>query len=238
MVDKKLSGQTIVIIILVVILILLIAFGGVYAYYSTRSSQITGFVTMANLSIQFKDTQTEGSSGSSEILITNSYVMAGQVLTNTPLIVLNGSNNDIYIVVVYSVTTKSLDGTASDIDPINSNIAGFDTSVWTDYAFVAENGEDSASFRCLISLTPFSTTDEEITVIGENSLQIPKNWGNEYQNMMISFKFQAYAIGSNPAYGTSYTSLKDEVEAASTTDEKCNLIASAVWEAFDYNITI
>ncbi len=113
MVKKRVSGQTIAIIILAMLLLVSIVFGGVYAYYSARSSKVYGNIVMANLKInltsKLEDGDT-GETGSSEIMISNNTdVVPGQPLTNTPLTIENLSSVPIYIVVVYKIDAFELD---------------------------------------------------------------------------------------------------------------------------------
>lgn len=109
MVKKKISGQTIAIIVLVFILILTIGFGAVYAYFSTTSNSVTGKITMANLNIDLRaeHTDTDGddtaSSDKSEIILSSTNVLPDQTLKNSALVVMNGSDADVYLIVVYRI---------------------------------------------------------------------------------------------------------------------------------------
>ena len=112
MVKKKVSGQTIAIIILAMLLLVSIVFGGVYAYYSARSSKVYGNIVMANLKInltsKLEDGDQTGETGSSEIMISNNTdVVPGQPLTNTPLTIENLSSVPIYLVVVYQIEANA-----------------------------------------------------------------------------------------------------------------------------------
>ena len=99
MVKKKISGQTIAIIILAIVLIVTIAFGGVYAFYSESSNQITGKIMMAHLSIGlYSDNDVD----SSVIVISNgTNIVPGEELKNSPLKIENYSTAPIYLVIVY-----------------------------------------------------------------------------------------------------------------------------------------
>lgn len=233
MVKKRMSGQTIAIIILSILLLLTACFGGVYAYYSTNTNKVSGRVVMANLNIKLQ--AGIGESASSEILVSNGVFVPGQNLENTPLIVVNESNTPIYLSIVYKVNASDLQTGAplEDYDDSKPLIdIGIDEqSIWYDYLFVANNymGEE-VRLRCLITKAPQypTETNEFITVIEENALSLPKSWGNEFQNMQISFLFQAYAIGSNSI----------DISSEDTIEQRCEKIMSAIYEAFDYNIKI
>ena len=108
MVKKKFSGQTIAIIILAILLVVAIVFGGVYAFYSARSSKITsGRIVMGNVTIDLVSGL--GMSGKSEVVISNSTnIIPGQPMTNTPLVVNNKSSVPIYLIVVYRLDAYKL----------------------------------------------------------------------------------------------------------------------------------
>lgn len=103
MVKKKISGQTIAIIALAIILVLTIGFGGVFAYFSTTSNSVTGHITMASLNIDLKADHEQGSSDKSEIILSSTNVLPDQKLENSPLVVMNSSDADVYLIVVYRV---------------------------------------------------------------------------------------------------------------------------------------
>ncbi len=222
---RKTSGQTVAIIILAILLILTIGFGGVYAYYSFRSNRITGKIVMANLNIEFKDTS--GSSGASEMVISNSVnVVPNELLQNTPLIINNNSNTSIYIAVLYKLNVYDQE-TSELVQYDNSQplISGTGSD-WTDYLFVQEKEDGQTnSYRCLITLVPQTKDQKEITVIGENQLRLAAGVGNEFQSTNITFLFQAYAIGSGSFTFTNETS-----------EQKCEQIMQAISESYDYDL--
>lgn len=233
MVKKRMSGQTIAIIILSILLLLTACFGGVYAYYSTNTSKVSGKIVMANLNIRLQ--AGVGESASSEILVSNGVFVPGQNLENTPLVVVNESNTPIYLSIVYKVNASDLETgkpleSYDDTKPLID--IGIDSeSIWYDYLFVSENnlGEE-VRMRCLMTKTPQYPTESNslITVIEENALSLPKTWGNEFQNMQISFLFQAFAIGANSI----------AINSEDTLEQRCEKIMSAIFEAYDYNINI
>ena len=107
MVKKKISGQTLAIIILTALLIIAVTFGGVYAFYSARSNQVTGEIRMATLSIGFGWEAETGESICSAIVLSNGkQVVPGQELNNTPLVVTNESQASIYLIIVYEVNAE------------------------------------------------------------------------------------------------------------------------------------
>lgn len=239
MVKKKFSGQTIAIIILAVMLILAIGFGGVYAFYSARTNQVSGKIIMANLKISMES----GTSDKSEIVISNGVnVVPGQPLENSPLIIKNLSNVSIRLVVVYEVNAAKEDKTpivdackdpvlglgveyVNSVYPEESSTKGVNNIRWIDYVFNAT--EESKIYRCLVSTVGFEPTGENsgIEVIGENKLALSGAMGNDYQNASISFTFQAYAIGAATDFGFA----QDE-----TTAGKCEKIVRAIYESQDY----
>ena len=226
MVKKKASGQTIAIIVLVVLLILTVGFGGVYAYYSFRSNRITGRIVMANLNIQFQDSN-GGSSGASEMVLSNGVnVVPNEMLQNTPLIINNNSNTPIYVAVLYKLNVYKLD-TEEVVDYDNSNplIAGA-SNEWYDYLYVQETNGARNTYRCLITLNPQPTENKEIVVIGENQLRLHESVGNEFQSTSVNFLFQAYAISAD-----SFSFSSD----ISNTD-KCEQIMDAISESYDYDL--
>ncbi len=120
MVKKKISGQTVTIIVLIVLLVCAIAFGSVYAFYSTDTTKVSGTISMASLYIDYKydDITTEeiegvikkGQSGKSEILITNKdTIVPNELLGNSPLKVVNSSETPIYLVMLYRVEKAVVD---------------------------------------------------------------------------------------------------------------------------------
>ena len=251
MVNKKISGQTIAIIILAVILLITIAFGGVYAFYSAKSNKATGKIVMANLNIDlYADNDGPTSSGKSEIVISNgTNVVPGQELKNSPLMISNRSNSDIYLIVVYEVNAVKLDehgnklanGDVVDpkvkpvidigapyINPINNINYNGTNQDWVDYVFTYEHQDQTRSvYRCLVSTKSHNKYNEDyqtVEVIGENKLKLHHLMGDDYQQTSISFTFQAYAIGAN--------SFSFETNIAPA--DRCNQIVSAIYESVEY----
>lgn len=242
MVKKKFSGQTIAIIILAILLLLTIGFGGVFAFYSARSNQVSGKIVMANLKISLESGT--GESDKSEIVISNGVnVVPGQPLENSPLVIRNLSSVDIYLVVVYEINATKDDKTVIEdehIDPVLglgveyinpianvSSTAGVSNPAWVDYVYNAT--EEGKVYRCLVSMVAFAPTaanDNGIVVIGEDRLSLAGAMGNEFQNTSISFTFQAYAIGSATFSGQFTTS--------TTKQTKCETIVDAIYEAQDH----
>lgn len=233
---KKISGQTVAIIVLAILLLLTACFGGVFAYYSTTTDRVYGRVTMANLRIDFQVGDGSGESGQSNVFVSDGIYLPGQHLENSPLTVINESNTPIYLAVVYKVNVFEGDVDITDAltqgNPLAIDVgAGTGDSIWTDYLFSGTNSQDEVvSFRCLITTTPIASAQSNVTVIAENALRLPASWGNELQSKKISFSFQAYAIGSN--------SLSDLINSSDSNTVKCQKIMSAIFEAFDYNISI
>lgn len=232
---KKLTGQTISIIILAVLLLLSIGFGVVYAYYSAKSSAISGKIVMANLNISIESGI--GASGKSEIVISNSTnIMPNQQLENTPLLVHNSSSVPIYLVVVYKI--QAFDTNNEEInDPLNYPVLDIGCefinpttkssqpggeSIWTDFVFTYEKDDTISNYRCFVS-SPIATDTETVTVIEENKLRISRYMGNEYQKSTIYFTFQAYAIGCD--------SFNADFPDGTTIETKCQKIVSAIYEA-------
>ena len=243
MVKKKLSGQTIAIIILAILLVLTIVFGAVFALYSTNSNLTSGKIVMANLRIVMES----GNSGSdkSEIVISNGVnVVPGQPLLNTPLTVKNLSATNIYLIVVYEVNATKKDGAKvedkyekpvlglgveyiNSIDPTKNDDTGVVNSDWIDYVF--SGAQEEKIYRCLVSALNHARTEDAstgITVIGENKLSLSDDMGNEYQNVNISFTFQAYAIRSSD--------IDEEITNQMTPAERCEKIVSSIYEGQDH----
>lgn len=237
MVKKKFSGQTIAIIILAILLLLTIGFGGVFAFYSAKSNQVSGKIVMANLKISLESAEGDtGGTDKSEIVISNGVnVVPGQPLENSPLIIRNLSSVDIYLVVVYEINAVKADKTIIEdelIDPVLglgveyinpianvTNNAGVSNPAWVDYVYNATS--EGKVYRCLVSMVSFAPTaasDNGIVVIGEDKLSLAGAMGNEYQNTSISFTFQAYAIASGSFTFTTTT----------TKQEKCETIISGI----------
>ena len=254
MIKKKLSGQTMAIIILGAMLLITIAFGSVYAYYTARTAKVSGKIMMANLNIGLGSG--EGESDQSEIIIYNEgYIVPGQILTNTPLIIRNLSTVEIVLIVVYELkaerTFEEEDGTTYKRDvedefinpvfglgceylngryPEHSiqdprEIYNYD---WYDMVYYGER--EDKYYRVMVSRKSIPKYSGEnktnaITVIGENKLSLHKLMGSEYENSSLSFKFQAYAIGAETNFG---------IEENDTNLEKCNKIVTDIYKSQGY----
>ncbi len=236
---NRISKQTIAIIVLIILLIFTISFGGVYAYYSSTTTKVNGRITMANLNINLDGTHTDTAGNYSILFKTNGYVYPGQTLENTPLIITNRSNTEIYLAVAYSVNADDVNVDKSDpLIEIREN-----NGDWYDYLYTAKDSNNEIKvdsennpiqYRCLISkVVPPCSNDvgDIITVIGENCLKLPITWDNELQNKTVTFSFQAFAIGAN----------LDEFDFDKTTpqdDAKSEKIMQTIYKAFDYNFSI
>lgn len=246
MTKKKLSGQTITIIILAILLLVTVIFGGVYAYYSQKSTQVQGMIKMANLKIEM-NAGGSGSSGSSTLLNTSSVYVPGQNLPNSALTVTNTSNTNIYLVVVYSVKAVKYDeqtnqptGEIADYDfehpviDIADNIDATGKKKWEDFRF--QDSTNNTDFRYLIIADPIAPPVEGqsniIDVIPEGKLMLSRELGNNYQACTITLTFRAYCIGSD--------SLQDEINrnlgSNPTTEAKCNYIMNTIYQAFSRQI--
>lgn len=238
MTKKKLSGQTITIIILAILLLLTCVFGGVYAYYSTTSAKISGKITMANLKISLNKEQ----KGNSLLLKTNGLCLPNTSLENeTPLTVTNESNTSIYLAIVYTVEAKKIEtdelviDNNLDIPLLDIDVNGWH-NIWYTGNFKGTNkSEQEVSFRYWMMRTPVAPakTEEEkkIEVIPKEKLKLHPDMGNLYQSTNISFSFRAYAIGS-----ASLDSPIAKLGENPTDKEKYNLIMSAIFKAFDFNM--
>lgn len=240
---RKLSGQTITIIVLAILLIFVSVCGGVYAYYSYNSNRISGYITLGNLKISMSGNS--GDSGSSQIYVTNGLCVPGQSLQNSPLTIQNGSNVNIYIVVVYSLTAIDVNDPSITVDTtMQEKVIDIGNDSWMDYIYCYSNNdtdedvqegeetiEDMERVRCFVNLTPFKPQDESITVIEENQLRLYNKVGNEFQSKRINFTFQAYAIAQQ-----SFSDITDF--DSKTNDEKCEIIMERLHESvkFDFNI--
>lgn len=233
MVKKRLGGQTIAIIILSILLLLTACFGGVYAYYSTTTSKVSGRVVMANLNISLQ--AGIGESASSEILVSNGVFVAGDKLENTPLLVVNNSNTAIYLSIVYKVDAVDVDTgepleNYDDTEPL-IDIGITDDSIWYDYLFVStDSSGEEVRYRCLVTKRPVGQSEEYLTVIEENALKIPESWGDEFQNMQISFLFQAYAIGAS--------TFEDLFTSEVGIEDRCEVIMTKIYEEYDREFNI
>lgn len=165
MVKRKVSGQTIAIIILSVMLISAIAFGGVYAFYTTRSNRVSGTITMARLNIYMDGGSDKlDPSGISALVITNKdNIVPGQSLGNSPLTIMNWSTVNVYLVVAYKIEATKDNVKVVDkhkepvlglgIEYINSIFKSSSTNKeydssdpsnaqWIDYVFRSSNDKD------------------------------------------------------------------------------------------------
>lgn len=236
---KKVSGQTVAILVLAILLLVTVVFGGVFAFYSARSNQVSGKIVMANLKISL-ESQDSGSTDRSEIVISNgTNVVPGQPLENSPLVIKNLSSVNIYLVVVYEINATRENGEkvldehkapllGLSMEYINSidttkNVSEYVTnSNWVDYVFKGE--EENKIYRCLVSMVDFAPSNETnngIEVIGKDRLALSGAMGNEYQQTSISFTFQAYAIGSNSGFTFN----------AENKAEKCEQIVRAIYSS-------
>ncbi len=250
MVKKRLSLQTLAIIILGILLLITISFGGVFAFYSARSNQVSGQIMMANLSIALGDGT--GESAGSNITIQNAeYVVPGQVLTNTPLIVRNLSTVEIILVVVYELRAereiKDESGNVLDVvniedefinpvfglgceylnskDPsknIDSEIEVYNED-WYDFVFWGE--AENKYYRCMVSRRGIPKKDNKnnaVVVIKENKLSLHRYMGPEYVDSTLSFRFQAYAVGA----ATDFNILETDSNLV-----KCDKIVNFVYDS-------
>lgn len=199
---KKSSKQTIVIIILCILLLISIVFGFTYSYYNGRSNLVTGKIITANLSIELQN----GSGQTGECLISaplgEEYLVCGNNLNNIELNILNKSNEDTYIVVVYALTANKID-TGEDVTPNNTpaldfQTGAFDTNVWTQITYQCENID--RSYTCLVGKQEFegkgSTNGNLINILRPNKVSVPRDWDNTLQNCNITISVIAYAIQS------------------------------------------
>ena len=191
MVKKRISGQTIAIIILAVLLLLTIAFGGVFAFYSVRTSRVSGEIMLANLSIKLD--MMSGESEQSQLFVeAQENVVPGQKLDNSSLIIKNLSTVSIYLVVVYEIKAskkiKVDDGQGGTIEqtewvedefinPVfglgcayynsrypSENITSTDkvyNNKWYDYVFKGER--ENKWYRCMVSKETISPKKDDDT---------------------------------------------------------------------------
>lgn len=255
MVKKRLSWQTLAIIILAALLLITISFGGVFAFYSARSNQISGEIMMANLSIGLGPGHDE-SDQSAIIIYTKDYVVPGQVLDNSALIVRNLSTVEILLVVVYELTAereiKDENGEVIEvvdiedqfINPVfglgceylnskdpSQNIdspAEVYNEDWYDFVFKGEREEKY--YRCMVSRKGIPKYVEGsdtniIKVIREDKLALHRKMGPEYVDSTLSFKFQAYAVGAATDFG---------ILESDSNLQKCDKIVNFVYESQGY----
>ncbi len=226
MVKKKVSGQTIAIIILSLLLLVTICFGGVYAYYSSRSAAFYGRIIMGNLKINL---QTDGEDHDDSILTTSGIKVPGSEFENKPLYIINESNVPVYISIIYILKVTPIGGgePIEDYDDSHPLISIGQSDMWTDYLFVSDVTGSEIRVRCLMTTSPVGPSTEPITVIGENQFGLSTSMGNEFQSKEIEIRFQAYAIGAD--------SLTSELAGVEDMNERCDIIMSAIYKAFYYN---
>lgn len=253
MIKKRVSWQTLAIIILGSLLLITIAFGGVFAFYSARTNQVSGQIMMANLSISLEGNTDQ--SAASNITIGNAkFVVPGQVLDNTPLVVRNLSTVEIYLVVAYEIkaervivddfgnkleTTEIEDEYLNPVfglgceylnikDPTKNITTGKDVynEDWFDFVFWGEKEE--RYYRCMVSKKSIPKKDSKnnaVVVIHENTLTLHRFMGPEYVDTTISFWFQAYAVGAATNF---------DIKEGDSNLEKCNKIVNFVYESQGY----
>lgn len=236
MVKKKISGQTIAIIALTALLLIAVTFGGVYAFYSAKSNQVSGKITMATLDIGMNWENTAEGTCSAIVISNGKQVVPGQTLENSPLVVSNSSQISIYVIVVYELTATRADGTEV-VDKKEGQLIDVGTSYvnercnkydliegeWVDYVFTANPGENEKVYRILVSTVP-RAAKEDITVIGLDSFKLSAEMNNDYQGTTISIIFQAYAIGSD-TFNTEFT--KD-----TSKPQKCKRIVESIYSNY------
>ena len=255
MVKKRLSWQTLVIIILAALLLITISFGGVFAFYSARSNQVSGEIMMANLSIGLGSGENE-SDQSAIIIYNEDYIVPGQVLDNSPLVVRNLSTVEILLVVVYELKAernvydqqgKVIDVVSIEDEFINpvfglgceylnskhpeENIEDKDEIYnydWFDFVFKAER--ENKYYRCMVSRKSIQkhvkgSKPSMITVIGEDKLSLHRKMGSEYVDSTLSFKFQAYAVGAATDFG---------ILDSDSNLQKCDKMVSFVYASQGY----
>ncbi len=243
MTKKRLTGQTLAIIILTIILILTILFGGVFAFYSNKSSMVSGKILLANLSIDLHD-----GSNKSELGLSGTNIVPNQTIENTPLVVTNKSNANIYLMVVYKVELFDHDNDENPaldennqpkVDSFEKPIIdlGYDyynpsyedgykilssgTSDWVDYVLtIYADDMISKQYRCLIYTEKIycDSPIQDFTVIPKDTFKLSKEVGNYYKNVSLYFKFQAYAVGAESFDFNGLTKF-----------EKCREIANAIY---------
>ena len=256
MVKKKFSGQTITIIILAVLLVLAIGFGGVYAFYSAKTSKVSGNVYMATLNIEM-DTGSE----KSEITISNAVnIVPGQPLYNTPLKINNKSSEEIevYIIVVYRVNA-SVDVKISEDETISKNIVdkyekpvlglgyeyinsidssenrtdGVITNDWIDYVFDAP--EQDTQYRVLVSMVTFGPTIFDKDGIPDPKTQITVIGENQLTlSKAMGNDYQGAHISFTfQAFAIGQGSFITEITPQTTKQQKAEIITRGIYESQD-----
>ena len=234
---KKLSGQTITIIVLIILLLAAIAFGGVYAFYSTATNKISGTISLATLNIDFSTQAGDGTSGSSAILIsTKDNIVPNEKLGNSPLEILNTSNSYIYLVVVYQVLATKNETAGEEkgrvvvddySNPVLDVAAQYNNeNLTSDFAYyLYTSSKNGKKYHCLI--TKQATIADKITVIKENGLRLHRDVGNGYMSCDLTFKFQGFAIGEGKG-GESYGSI-------SNLSDRCRTIMDNIYQSYEYS---
>lgn len=235
MIRKKVSAQNIVIIILSILLLVSIGFGFTYSYYNGKSNLAKGSVTTASLAIELHDT--DGKIGTFEISapINDSVVVCGNDLLNAELNILNKSNRDTYIMVLYSLRATKLD-TGEDVTYKLNNTPALDfqddklnTNVWTPITYSCEYKEQV--YTCLVGSRAFdrraSSEGNLINILPANSLKTPgAEWGNELQGCCVTFSVVAYAMQSDNLVSSAYWPAIDN--AGNNKEARCQAIAKAI----------
>lgn len=255
MVKKRLSWQTLAIIILAALLLITISFGGVFAFYSARSNQVSGEIMMANLNIGLGPGD-DASDQSAIIIYTEEYVVPGQVLENSPLIVRNLSTVEIILVVVYELKaeryTYDENGNVIATTPVEDQfinpvfglgceylnskdpsqniddpkeVYNYD---WYDFVFRAER--EDKYYRCMVSRKSIpkyvkGSKTNMVEVIKADKLSLHRKMGSEYVDSLLSFKFQAYAVGASTDF---------LIEESDTNLQKCEKMVNFVYSSQGY----
>lgn len=252
MTKKKVTSQTTIIIVLSILLCATLVFGGVYAYYSTATNKILGQITMANLNIKVEPGAAEDSS---EYFVTATNVVPGQSLRNDdPLNIINNSNTNIYLAVVYSLevtfvnhlpeySSGSVNENPPAVNPeedtpdLSSPLINVNNPEWKDCLFEYEYEDGTIfKFRYLMKVDDngvkeIGSDEETITVVESEHLALHQSMGNNYQSAKIILSFKAFAIGSQEM------ALQESVNKETTVEGKCNAVMNAIFMAFNRDTT-
>ena len=245
---KKVTGQTIAIIILAILLSLSLVFGGVFAFYTIRTNQVTGRILMANLKINMT-ASTDGITEKSELVISyGTNVIPNQLLGNSPLTISNYSSVPIYLILVYDLTAEKNNGNPvadTHVRPVidfgydyinpdhpeqNTPTSKLKNSSWIDYVYTSNLSGESKTYRCLVGMDIYQSAHEEaslITVVKENSMRLSEYMGNEYQSTAISMTFQAYAVAAD--------SFSFTTEQVANKQYKCEKIVESIYTYAEYS---
>lgn len=282
MVKKKVSGQTVAIIILIVLLICAITFGGVYAFYSTNTNKvISSTITMASLDISFKedDKNTDdgddntlddiegvipptGQSGYSQILITNKNdIVPNELLCNSPLSVVNGSETPVYVAVLYRVQKAPTDDEGNPLDTIykkdkdgnyildsegNKQAFGVidigtevEGSPWADFVFDTSNypeyQEDSITANDKDYIVRCFVT---VAPQGKGELTvIYKNTLKLHREVGNEFQNQRISF-TFQAHAIAASSLASELDDVENDFEKYSIILKAIYESTGWSFSV